>query len=215
MFSPWHAIKAFSPWHAIKASSRSAEVTTTTTTPRFAASRKPSMPTFCYSVKLSTSRRRSPHASAAGGSQVADDVDQGNQDCRGEDSVPAGGYIARDCGGCRQPQVTQAKSASSAGAGGYGDNLNPAEAAEAEDIIFGSISAHDVRQPVRRTYDNAGEVLPSGVTLRLATVGALGEAIGFLDVGAGVGNVLAQVALTTKVRTCIGIELRRDLISLG
>ncbi|EEY59348.1 uncharacterized protein PITG_11355 [Phytophthora infestans T30-4] len=37
----------------------------------------------------------------------------------------------------------------------------------------------------------------------------------FLDVGAGVGSVLAQVALTTKVRTCIGIEVRRDLVSLG
>ncbi|EEY59754.1 uncharacterized protein PITG_21040 [Phytophthora infestans T30-4] len=83
------------------------------------------------------------------------------------------------------------------------------------DIIFGSISAHDVRQPAGRTYDNAGEVLPSGVTLLLAAVGPLGEADVFLDVGAGVGNVLAQVALTKKVRTCIGIEVRRDLVSLG
>ncbi|KAE8954893.1 hypothetical protein PR002_g31962 [Phytophthora rubi] len=29
----------------------------------------------------------------------------------------------------------------------------------------------------------------------------------FLDVGAGIGNVLAQVALTTKVSRCIGVEV--------
>ncbi|EEY59313.1 uncharacterized protein PITG_20991 [Phytophthora infestans T30-4] len=36
----------------------------------------------------------------------------------------------------------------------------------------------------------------------------------FLDVGSGVDNVLAQVALTTNVRTCIGTELRRELVLL-
>ncbi|KAE9339757.1 hypothetical protein PR003_g10850 [Phytophthora rubi] len=30
----------------------------------------------------------------------------------------------------------------------------------------------------------------------------------FLDVGAGIGNVLAQVALATKVSKCIGVEVR-------
>ncbi|KAE9029632.1 hypothetical protein PR001_g11484 [Phytophthora rubi] len=37
----------------------------------------------------------------------------------------------------------------------------------------------------------------------------------FLDVGAGIGNVLAQVALATKVSKCIGVEVRGELCSLG
>ncbi|EEY59480.1 uncharacterized protein PITG_20932 [Phytophthora infestans T30-4] len=37
----------------------------------------------------------------------------------------------------------------------------------------------------------------------------------FVDVEAGAGNVLAQVALTRNVRACIGVELRRDHVSLG
>ncbi|ETP54689.1 hypothetical protein F442_00665 [Phytophthora nicotianae P10297] len=78
-----------------------------------------------------------------------------------------------------------------------------------------SISAYDVRQQAGRTYDNAGEVLPSGVALLLATVGPLDEEDVFLDVGAGVGNILAQVALTTDARLCVGIEFRRVLVSLG
>ncbi|ETO85664.1 hypothetical protein F444_00699 [Phytophthora nicotianae P1976] len=55
------------------------------------------------------------------------------------------------------------------------------QAAEAVDAIFSSISAYDVRQQAGRTYDNAGEVLPSGVALLLATVGPLDEEDVFLD----------------------------------
>ncbi|ETO71045.1 hypothetical protein F444_12544, partial [Phytophthora nicotianae P1976] len=63
------------------------------------------------------------------------------------------------------------------------------QAAEAVNAIFSSISAYDVRP--------------------------LDEEDVFLDVGAGVGNILAQVALTTDARLCVGIEFRRDLVSLG
>ncbi|KAG2795742.1 hypothetical protein PC110_g21465 [Phytophthora cactorum] len=93
--------------------------------------------------------------------------------------------------------------------------LNEVQAAETVDVIFGSISANDIRQQAGRTYDNADEELPSGVSLVLAAVGPLNEADVFHDVGAGVGNILAQVALTTDVRVCVDIELRGDLVSLG
>ncbi|ETM42323.1 hypothetical protein L914_12000, partial [Phytophthora nicotianae] len=95
------------------------------------------------------------------------------------------------------------------------DSHGGEQAAEAVDAIFSSISAYDVRQQAGRTYDNAGEVLPSGVALLLATVGPLDEEDVFLDVGAGVGNILAHVALTTDARLCVGIEFRRVLVSLG
>ncbi|KAG2963621.1 hypothetical protein PC118_g20789 [Phytophthora cactorum] len=97
----------------------------------------------------------------------------------------------------------------------HSPKLNEVQAAEEVDFIFGSISANDVRQQAGRAYDNAGEVLPPGVSLILAAVGPLDEADVFLDVGAGVGNILAQVALATDVRVCIGVELRSELVSLG
>jgi hypothetical protein len=92
---------------------------------------------------------------------------------------------------------------------------NPWQAAKAINSVFGGISAHDVRQRAGRTYGNAGEVLPSGVTRILEAVGPLGEDDVFLDVGAGVGNIVAQVALATNAKRCIGVELRKDLVALG
>ncbi|KAG2967009.1 hypothetical protein PC119_g24586 [Phytophthora cactorum] len=97
----------------------------------------------------------------------------------------------------------------------YEPKLNEGQAAQAEASIFVSIRANEVQQQASRTYDSAGEVLPSGVALILAAVGPLREDGIALDVGAGVGNILAQVALTTDVRDCVGVELRSDLISLG
>ncbi|ETI31543.1 hypothetical protein F443_21496 [Phytophthora nicotianae P1569] len=148
-------------------------------------------------------------ASATSGKEVPDSKEK---EIQGRCDQGGGGCIVRSCG---HPLVAIAKSASGTDFGSCGDNLDDVQAAEAVDIIFGSISAHDVRQPAGRTYDNAGEVVPSGVTLLLAAVGLLDEADVFLDVGAGVGNVLAQVELMTNVRACVGIELRRDLVSIG
>ncbi|ETP29516.1 hypothetical protein F442_21333 [Phytophthora nicotianae P10297] len=145
-------------------------------------------------------------ASATSGKEVPDSKEK---EIQGRCDQGGGGCIVRSCG---HPLVAIPKSASGTDFGSCGDNV---QAAEAVDIIFGSISAHDVRQPAGRTYDNAGEVVPSGVTLLLAAVGLIDEADVFLDVGAGVGNVLAQVALMTNVRACVGIELRRDLVSIG
>ncbi|KAE9264306.1 hypothetical protein PF008_g32148, partial [Phytophthora fragariae] len=92
---------------------------------------------------------------------------------------------------------------------------SPRRAAEAVNSILGGISARDVRQQAGRTYANAGEVLPSGVARILDAVGPLGEDDIFLDVGASVGNIVAQVALATDAKKCIGVELRKDLVALG
>ncbi|KAG6969148.1 hypothetical protein JG688_00005462, partial [Phytophthora aleatoria] len=37
----------------------------------------------------------------------------------------------------------------------------------------------------------------------------------FLDIGCGIGNIVAQFALQTPVRSCIGVEIRSDLWCLG
>ncbi|KAE8879547.1 hypothetical protein PF005_g10708 [Phytophthora fragariae] len=85
----------------------------------------------------------------------------------------------------------------------------------AMESIFGDISAKDVRQHADRMHNNAGELLPSGIAVMMDALEPLTERDIFLDMGAGIGNVLAQVALATKVSKCIGVEVRGELFSLG
>ncbi|POM76085.1 Histone methylation protein DOT1 [Phytophthora palmivora] len=80
--------------------------------------------------------------------------------------------------------------------------------------IFGDISAKDVRQHAGQMHNNAGELLPSGISAMLEALGTLSDRDVFLDVGAGISNVLAQVALTTKVSKCIGVERSSDTYPL-
>jgi hypothetical protein len=62
---------------------------------------------------------------------------------------------------------------------------------------------------------NVGEVLPSGVTALVREIGDINASDIFFDIGAGLGNVIAQVLLTTKVSKAIGVELREDVHRLG
>ncbi|KAE9258174.1 hypothetical protein PR003_g35182, partial [Phytophthora rubi] len=81
--------------------------------------------------------------------------------------------------------------------------------------IFNDVTANDICQKSGRTHGNAGELLPVGVADMLAAMEPLHASDVFLDIGAGIGNVLAQVALTTTVRRCIGVEVRAELCSLA
>ncbi|KAG3231755.1 hypothetical protein PI124_g23151 [Phytophthora idaei] len=89
------------------------------------------------------------------------------------------------------------------------------EAAQAVVNILGGIRAEDVRQTAGRTQANSGEILPAGVSAIIEAIGGADGHDGFLDIGAGVGNVIAQVALTTSIGVCVGIELPADLCALG
>ncbi|OWZ19325.1 Histone methylation protein [Phytophthora megakarya] len=80
--------------------------------------------------------------------------------------------------------------------------------------IFGSVRASEVRQQAGRTHCNTGEILPLGVAAVIDAFGGLGTDNVFLDVGAGIGNVLAQVALTTNARACLSVEIRQDLCEM-
>eukprot|EP00644_Phytophthora_capsici_P006817 jgi/Phyca11/103478/e_gw1.8.447.1 len=64
-------------------------------------------------------------------------------------------------------------------------------------------------------HRNAGELLPVGISTLLRELGGLDRSDIFLDIGSGLGNVVAQVALATSVNKAIGIEIRRDLYELG
>jgi Histone methylation protein DOT1 len=73
--------------------------------------------------------------------------------------------------------------------------------------IFSSFSKADVRQPSGQANMNTGEIAPIGIT-RLLDRLHLTPNDTFGDIGSGTGNVLAQVALQTSVKKCVGLELR-------
>jgi hypothetical protein len=93
--------------------------------------------------------------------------------------------------------------------------LTASEAISALAVVFRDVTASDIRQEAGRTQNNAGELLPQGVSAMLAAMEPLSDDDVFLNVGAGIGNILVQVALTTKVRRCVGVEVRDDLCSLA
>ncbi|KAG1691883.1 hypothetical protein DVH05_026044 [Phytophthora capsici] len=81
--------------------------------------------------------------------------------------------------------------------------------------IYRSVSAADIRQEAGKTDENAGEMLPTAVTSILQMIGEVQQEDVFLDVGAGLGHVVAQVALQTNAHRCLGIEKRHDVVSAG
>ncbi|KAL3661210.1 hypothetical protein V7S43_013817 [Phytophthora oleae] len=67
----------------------------------------------------------------------------------------------------------------------------------------------------KKPHRNAGELMPIGISSLLRELSGLDENDIFLDIGAGVGNVVALVALATNVDKASGIEVRRNLYELG
>lgn len=80
--------------------------------------------------------------------------------------------------------------------------------------IFGAVTPREVHQAAGAQHLNVGELLPPAVdaVIRTADVGTSDV---FVDVGSGVGNVVAQVALQTRARKCVGVEIRRELCVRG
>ncbi|KAG1686448.1 hypothetical protein DVH05_006587 [Phytophthora capsici] len=88
--------------------------------------------------------------------------------------------------------------------------MSPSSGERAVSAIFAEITREVVVQGA-----NAGELLPAGISTLLRELGGLNRSDTFLDIGSGLGNVVAQVALATSVNKAIGIEIRRDLYKLG
>lgn len=80
--------------------------------------------------------------------------------------------------------------------------------------IFASVKRSDVRQPSGKTQHNAGELTPTSTTA-LVKVCSLERKDVFADIGSGVGNVVAQVALQSEVSASIGVEIRSNIAKLG
>ena len=80
--------------------------------------------------------------------------------------------------------------------------------------IFAPVKKKDILQPSGKMENNAGELTPQSIS-NLIKVCDIGELDVFADIGSGVGNVVAQVALETFAQTVIGVEIRSDLAGLG
>jgi hypothetical protein len=80
--------------------------------------------------------------------------------------------------------------------------------------MFQSVQRTVVRCTSGHPELNMGEVSMVGVTALLSALDIQKEDV-FLDVGAGIGNVLAQVALQSRARKVLGIEVREPAVVLS
>lgn len=80
--------------------------------------------------------------------------------------------------------------------------------------IFASVEKADVRQQRGKTESNTGELTPTGTTAMIEACALKPEDV-FIDVGSGIGNVVAQVALQTNALSVVGVEIREGLACQG
>lgn len=81
--------------------------------------------------------------------------------------------------------------------------------------IFLDVPRELVIQDHKESHRNVGELMPIGINELLEELGPIDEHDIFLDIGAGVGNIVAHVALATTASMIIGIELRDDIHRVG
>ncbi|KAG6953176.1 hypothetical protein JG687_00012537, partial [Phytophthora cactorum] len=81
--------------------------------------------------------------------------------------------------------------------------------------VFGFVTIANVRQRAVALHENAGELLPQALFDVITIIGEIGLSDVFLDIGCGIENVVAQFALQTSVKRCIGIEIHPELSQLG
>lgn len=93
--------------------------------------------------------------------------------------------------------------------------LDENEAIAAVTEVFAAVTKATIRQCGKRVDLNAGELSVAGVAKLISCLGTIGLDDVFVDLGSGLGNVVAQVALQTSVGKCIGIEIREDVVATG
>jgi hypothetical protein len=80
--------------------------------------------------------------------------------------------------------------------------------------LFACISQKDIVQKSGKAHQNTGEIQAYGVTQILALCGCDSDDV-FSDFGCGIGNVLAQIALQSRVRKCVGVEIQNHLVAMS
>ena len=80
--------------------------------------------------------------------------------------------------------------------------------------MFATVSRKDIHQKTGQMEQNMGEISMAGLTHLASRLGMTDSDV-FLDVGAGIGNVLAQLALQSPARSLLGIEMRNAATMRG
>ena len=80
---------------------------------------------------------------------------------------------------------------------------------------YGNISKQEINHSGKSHHENAGELSALSVTEMIRSVGPITRDDVFLDVGSGIGNIVAQFAMETSVGRSIGIEIRKDLVEIA
>ena len=80
--------------------------------------------------------------------------------------------------------------------------------------MFQSVPKSLVNQPANAIHHNVGEVLPVTIT-ELINFLKISPGDVFVDIGSGIGNILAQIAVQTNAKMCIGVEVRGDVMRYG
>lgn len=94
----------------------------------------------------------------------------------------------------------------------YPPPLSSEEAWKVVEQLFVSIPKRLVIQRSGRGHENVGELFPRGLSNIISAIGPITHSDVFLDVGAGVGNIVCQFALETNASRCIGIEIQQQLV---
>lgn len=80
--------------------------------------------------------------------------------------------------------------------------------------IFGPVRKTDVLQAAGRVETNVGELSPRGTSKLIGLCNLHPDDV-FVDVGSGIGNIVAQVAIQTTAKLVIGLEMRAELVCLS
>jgi len=85
---------------------------------------------------------------------------------------------------------------------------------KALDEIFQGVTSRDVRQKPGERDRNHGEVTIEGVSALIKQIAFRPNDV-FMDVGSGIGNIVAQVALESCASECVGIEIEHRVVEIA
>ena len=80
--------------------------------------------------------------------------------------------------------------------------------------MFLNVPKSLVNQPANAIHHNVGEILPVTIT-KIIGILKISPYDVFVDIGSGIGNILAQVAVQTEAKMCIGVEVRQGVMQYG
>lgn len=81
--------------------------------------------------------------------------------------------------------------------------------------LLHQVSRRDVAHRGGCSHLNTGELTASSVSRILRALPVVeGQVDSFADIGAGVGNVVIQVALESTMAFCVGVEIREELVTV-